>query len=125
MAEKLVQNTKYTYGLNASLVIQGNQGGGAPRQDNEPTGEGSTLAGRQLAAFGDRTQQTKPTELKERVQKQKQKQQKAKERDLLKKRGKTKSDKLQSSQTQNVVNVEIGEELLYRPKTRETKAYYE
>ena len=26
---------------------------------------------------------------------------------------------------QNVVNVEIGEELLYRPKTRETKAYYE
>ena len=53
MAEKLVQNTKYTYGLNASLVIQGNQSG-APRQENEPTGEGMTLAGRQLASFGDR-----------------------------------------------------------------------
>ena len=76
MAEKLVQNTKYTYGLNASLVIQGNQTG-APRQENEPTGEGMTLAGRQLAAFGDRIQQTKPTELKEQARKQKEKQLKA------------------------------------------------
>lgn len=62
MAEKYVQNTKYKYELNASLVIQGNQGG-APRGENEPTGEGNTLVGTKLAGFGDRAQRTKPTEL--------------------------------------------------------------
>ena len=68
MAEKYVQNTKYKYALNASLVIQGNQSG-APRQGDEPSGEGATLAGRQLAGFGDRVEKTKPVELKDKAAK--------------------------------------------------------
>ena len=68
MAEKYVQNTKYKYDLNASLVIQGNQSG-APRQENEPSGEGTTLAGKSLATFGDRVEKTKPAELKEKAAK--------------------------------------------------------
>ena len=69
MAEKYVQNTKYKYELNASLVIQGNQGGGAPRGgENDPTGEGSSLAATKLKSFGDKVQRTKPTELKAKAQ---------------------------------------------------------
>lgn len=73
MAEKYVQNTKYKYELNASLVIQGNQTG-ANRNENEPTGEGSTLAGTKLAGFGDRVQRSKPTELLNKAQEKLQKQ---------------------------------------------------
>ena len=53
MAEKYVQNTKYKYELNASLVIQGDKGG-ANRNENDPSGEGSTLVGTKMAGFGDR-----------------------------------------------------------------------
>lgn len=69
MAEKYVQNTKYKYELNASLVIQGNQGGGAARNENDPSGEGATLVGTKLAGFGDKVQRTKPTELQEKAAK--------------------------------------------------------
>ena len=75
MAEKYVQNTKYKYELNASLVIQGNKSG-APRGENDPSGEGSTLAGGKLAGFGDRVQRTKPTELQEKALKKLEKQNK-------------------------------------------------
>ena len=63
MAEKYVQNTKYKYELNASLVIQGNQGGGPRGGENDPSGEGSSLAASKLKSLGDKVQRTKPTEL--------------------------------------------------------------
>ena len=66
MAEKYVQNTKYKYELNASLVIQGDKSG-APRGDNDPSGEGSTLAATKLSGFGDKVQRTKPTELQQKA----------------------------------------------------------
>ena len=73
MAETYVKNTKYKYELNASLVIQGNKSG-APRGENDPTGEGSTLAGTKLSSFGDKVQRTKPTELQEKALKKLEKQ---------------------------------------------------
>ena len=75
MAENIVQKSKYKYEQNASLVIQGNQSG-APRQENEPSGEGTTLAGRHMAAFGDRVERTKPVELKDKAAKKLEKQHK-------------------------------------------------
>ena len=73
MAEKYVQNTKYKYELNASLVIQGDKSG-APRGENDPSGEGSTLAGQKMATFGDRVAKTKPTELQAKAVKKLEKQ---------------------------------------------------
>ena len=85
MAEKYVQNTKYKYELNASLVIQGNQSG-APRQENEPSGEGSTLANTKLASFGDRVQRTKPTELQAKAKQKLEKQAKQANKEVLKRK---------------------------------------
>jgi len=69
MAEKYVQNTKYKYDLNASLVISGNakKGGGGGEGGNDPSGEGASLAGRNLNTFGDRVVKEKPQEIKEKA----------------------------------------------------------
>jgi len=65
MAEKYVQNTKYKYDLNASLVIQG--GPGQSRNENEPSGEGTSLVGKLTAGFGDRAQRSKPVEIRDKA----------------------------------------------------------
>ncbi len=59
MTEKEAQRTKYKYDLvriapilniqNSNLVIQGQ----STNRENEPSGEGNTLAGKKLAPFGD------------------------------------------------------------------------
>ena len=84
MAEKYVQQTKYKYEQNASLVLQGNKG--APKGENEPTGEGSTLVGTKMAGFGDRVQRNKPTELKEKAVKKLEKQAKQANKEVLKRK---------------------------------------
>ena len=127
MAEKYVQNTKYQYGLNASLVIQGNPSG-PPRQGDEPSGEGTTLAGKQLAGFGDRVEKTKPAELKDKAAKKLEKQAKSQHTEVLRRKKKqagASSRQTQSNARDNVLNVEIQEDLVYRPTTKETAAHYE
>ena len=129
MAEKYVQNTKYKYELNASLVIQGNQGG-APRNENEPSGEGTSLARTKLATFGDRAQRSKPTELLEKAQKKLEKKVKQADKEVLK-RKKEQDGPSKMINTggealrRDVLTIEIQEDLVYRPKSKETKAFYE
>lgn len=61
MSDRYVQGTKYQYSLNSNLVISGGRGGGP--NENEPSGEGDTLAGKKLATFGDRAQRERPPEV--------------------------------------------------------------
>ena len=134
MAEKKVQQSKYKYELNASLVIQGSQAG-APRQDNEPSGEGTTLAGTTMAQFGDRVARSKPTELKEKAVKKLEQQAKHSHKEVLKRRKGAGEEGAVMIDTEggapgigaskDVLNVEIQEDLVYRPRTKETRAIYE
>ena len=70
MAEQHVKNTKYKNELNQRMIISGRSNQTGPRQDNEPTGEGASLAEVGLKySFGDRVQKTQPVALKEKAKK--------------------------------------------------------
>ena len=93
------------------------------------------MAGTKLSGFGDRVQRTKPTELQEKALKKLEKQAKQSNKEVLnrKKGGSQAAGSAAMIDTtigavrnrQDVLNVEIQEELVYRPKTKETRAFYE
>lgn len=112
MAEKHVQNTKYKYDLNASLVIQS----GPTKTENEPNGEGTSLVGKLKGGFGDRVAKGKPEELTEKA---------VKKLEARKRINKDPEFEAGTRSGQNVLTVQIEEELQYRPKSRETRAVYE
>lgn len=76
-------------------------------------GSGQTLVGRKIAGFGDRVAHSKPDELKEKALKK------------LQQKG-TKQKQALRPTSEDVLNVKISQdELVYRPRTRETQAAYE
>ncbi|CDW82626.1 u5 small nuclear ribonucleoprotein 200 kda helicase [Stylonychia lemnae] len=122
MTEKEVQRTKYKYVLNSNLVIQGSAN---LSRENEPSGEGESLVGRKLAPFGDLVEREKPPQLK------------TKEQEYLrfiyiihyrvkdKKKKQEKAVNMASGSEKNLLDVQIQEDLVYRPKTKETRLIYE
>eukprot|EP00826_Nyctotherus_ovalis_P033963 TRINITY_DN2778_c0_g7_i1.p1 TRINITY_DN2778_c0_g7~~TRINITY_DN2778_c0_g7_i1.p1 ORF type:complete len:292 (-),score=94.01 TRINITY_DN2778_c0_g7_i1:45-920(-) len=100
-------NIDPSYGHKESqpLVIKGNR---PKTQGNEPTGEASSLAGRTLGKFGSLVTHEKPPRAKDPKPKEP-----ARSEPLLAHRADA-----------NVLGIEIGEEQVYRPRTRETRILY-
>eukprot|EP01015_Nassula_variabilis_P004431 TRINITY_DN1308_c0_g1_i11.p1 TRINITY_DN1308_c0_g1~~TRINITY_DN1308_c0_g1_i11.p1 ORF type:complete len:278 (+),score=55.19 TRINITY_DN1308_c0_g1_i11:3-836(+) len=101
----------------SSLIVQREQRSG---KSDEPTGEPETLTGKiDPKRMGDRAQtSTKPKKPQQQVQKPTQK----KAQNLYNPK---KTTKINVDTRQSVVDVEIQEKLVYRPKTRENRLIYE
>ena len=77
--------------------------------------------GKVTANFGDRVQRSKPVELTQKAVKKLEAEQRGKKKELKKHQA---SADIQRPGI-NVLNVQIEEDLIYRPKSRETRAVYE
>ncbi|KAK9129134.1 hypothetical protein Sjap_009621 [Stephania japonica] len=120
-AEAHARFKQYEYRANSSLVLTTDS---RPRDTHEPTGEPESLWGKiDPKHFGDRVYKGRPPELEEKLNKSKKKKERdppTLDSDSLKK--KTKRPRLLHEED-SVLN--ISEETVYQPKTKETRAAYE
>jgi len=116
MVDQLVKKQQYEYKATASLVVRTERG---KLRGNEPSGEAASLVGKKLEKFGDLAVREKPPgPLKE---KDKEKSQKKKE--IFDPTREMAAPGFRASG--HVLETNIGDEQLYRPRTRETRALYE
>lgn len=117
-AEAHARFKQYEYRANSSLVLTTDS---RPRDTHEPTGEPESLYGKiDPKSFGDRAARGRPPELDEKLRKSSKKK---KERELLAEQGPSRQSKRRRLQEESVLNV--AEEGVYQPKTKETRAAYE
>ncbi|OVA00708.1 Helicase [Macleaya cordata] len=119
-AEAHARFKQYEYRANSSLVLTTDS---RPRDTHEPTGEPESLWGKiDPKNFGDRVYKGRPPELEEKLQKSKKK----KERDTLSSSSDSipkRDSKRRRLGEESVLN--LPEEGVYQPKTKETRAAYE
>ncbi|XVF24492.1 hypothetical protein REPUB_Repub13aG0132700 [Reevesia pubescens] len=116
-AEAHARFKQYEYRANSSLVLTTDS---RPRDTHEPTGEPESLWGKiDPKSFGDRVYKGRPPELDEKLKKSKKK----KERDPLAEPVPVRLSKRRRLREESVLNVT--EEGVYQPKTKETRAAYE
>ncbi|XVF41090.1 hypothetical protein PTKIN_Ptkin01aG0252300 [Pterospermum kingtungense] len=116
-AEAHARFKQYEYRANSSLVLTTDS---RPRDTHEPTGEPESLWGKiDPKSFGDRVYKGRPPELDEKLKKSKKK----KERDPLAEPAPIRQSKRRRVREESVLNVT--EEGVYQPKTKETRAAYE
>ncbi|KAF6148789.1 hypothetical protein GIB67_038122 [Kingdonia uniflora] len=116
-AEAHARFKQYEYRANSSLVLTTDS---RPRDTHEPTGEPETLWGKiDPRSFGDRVAKGRPQELEEKLQKSKKK----KQRDPLSEPVPKRDAKRRRIAEESVLN--LPEEGVYQPKTKETRAAYE
>lgn len=119
MVDKYTKEKKYDYDINANKVV--NTDRDFPQRDNEPSGEPETLVGRPMHKFGDLAVKEKPpntlTRKKNRNMIEK----------LIKKRAKSTNNNKYTDigETTNLLDKSSKEQLLYKPKTKDTLAIYE
>ncbi|KAL2892261.1 DExH-box ATP-dependent RNA helicase DExH12 [Bienertia sinuspersici] len=117
-AEAHARFKQYEYRANSSLVLTTDS---RPRDTHEPTGKPESLFGKiDPKSFGDRVARGRASELEEKLEKASKKK---KERELASESGPTRSGKRRRVQEESVLNVT--EEGVYQPKTKETRAAYE
>ncbi|GAB2210389.1 hypothetical protein Droror1_Dr00015655 [Drosera rotundifolia] len=117
-AEAHARFKQYEYRANSSLVLTTDS---RPRDTHEPTGEPETLWGKiDPKTFGDRAARGRPAELEEMMAKSSKKK---KERDAGVEVVAPRERKRRRVQEESVLT--IGEEGVYQPKTKETRAAYE
>lgn len=114
MADKYERDRKYQYTANASMVLQRER---VTPNANLPSGESESLRGRAIHSFGDRVSKEDNPEL---VKLQK----KSEEKSKKKKDKRPKLDTLAEETGRDVINAEIHEDVLYRPKQKETRFVY-
>ncbi|XP_010537248.1 PREDICTED: DExH-box ATP-dependent RNA helicase DExH12 [Tarenaya hassleriana] len=115
-AEAHARFKQYEYRANSSLVLTTDQ---RPRDTHEPTGEPETLWGKiDPKSFGDRTARGRPPELDEKIKKSKKK-----ERDAAADAAPARQSKKRRLGEESVLN--MSDDGLYQPKTKETRAAYE
>ncbi|KAF8377551.1 hypothetical protein HHK36_030933 [Tetracentron sinense] len=117
-AEAHARFKQYEYRANSSLVLTTDS---RPRDTHEPTGEPETLYGKiDPKSFGDRAYKGRAPELDEKLKKSKKK----KEREPLTSEPVTnRQSKRRRLQAESILS--SGEEGIYQPKTKETRAAYE
>nr|CAB3445259.1 unnamed protein product [Digitaria exilis] len=123
-AEAHARFKQYEYRANSSLVLTTDS---RPRDTHEPTGEPETLWGRiDPRSFGDRAVQARPPELEEKLNKSRTKKTKrdtaAADPDLPRRDAKRRR---RAASTQNVSVLNLTDEVVYKPQTKETRAAYE
>lgn len=119
MAEQLAKASQYEYRATSNLVLQADRSL-ITRRGDESTGEVETLVGRVDAKkMGDRALRSKPKSLVEATEKDKQKRERKRERE------ERENYKQKSSFSSVLSATEDFEGLVYRPKTKETRATYE
>ncbi|CAO2814579.1 unnamed protein product [Amaranthus hypochondriacus] len=117
-AEAHARFKQYEYRANSSLVLTTDS---RPRDTHEPTGEPESLYGKiDPKSFGDRAARGRPPELDEKLKKSLKRK---KERELLSEQAPSRQSKKSRLQVESVLNV--AEEGIYQPKTKETRAAYE
>lgn len=114
MTDKYERDRQYQYTANASMVVQRERTGPS---SNLPSGESESLRGRKIAAFGDLVSKETDPELKKLKEK-------AEEKAKKKKDKRPKLDTLAEETGRDVINAEIHENLVYRPKQKETQIVY-
>lgn len=115
MAEDFEKFKRFDYHLNSNLVIQ--REGGALNQ-NEPTGEPESLAGRIKYAMGDKVVRMKIWDDKSQKKRQADESSEAK-------RSSAKKFKLNVKRGATVLDSDVAENYAYQPTTRESKVVYE
>jgi pre-mRNA-splicing helicase BRR2 len=114
MTDKYERDRQYQYTANASKVIQRERTGPI---GNLPSGESESLRGRGIKSFGDLVSKETNPELKKL-------QEKAEEKKKKQKNKQTKADMITEEVEDNVLDAEIHEEIIYRPRQKETRAVY-
>lgn len=79
------------------------------------------MVGKLTAGFGDRAQRSKPVEIRDKAVKKLQEETKSKKKELKKHA----SGMPEARPGVSVLNVQIEEDLLYRPKSKETRYIYD
>ncbi|KNA14581.1 hypothetical protein SOVF_105940 [Spinacia oleracea] len=119
-AEAHARSKQYDYRANSSLVLTTDS---QPRDTHEPSGEPESLYGKiDPKSFGDRVAKGRPHELDEKMKKSLQKKKK-KEREVNTEPGAARQSKRRRIEEESILNVT--EEGVYQPKTKETRAVYE
>lgn len=120
-AEAHARFKQYEYRANSSLVLTTDT---RPRDTHEPTGEPESLWGKiDPKRFGDRVYHGRPPELEEKLKKAKRKRETKEKEAAVADAPKKPSKKHRSVQNASVLNVV--DDGMYRPKTKETRAAYE
>ncbi|KAL1219764.1 DExH-box ATP-dependent RNA helicase DExH12 [Cardamine amara subsp. amara] len=115
-AEAHARFKQYEYRANSSLVLTTDN---RPRDTHEPTGEPETLWGKiDPKSFGDRVAKGRPQELEEKLKKSKKK-----ERDVADDMVSVRQSKRRRLREESVLT--DTDDVVYQPKTKETKAAYE
>ena len=129
MTDEHVKKTRYTYAMNSNLVLSGqNRDGGEGRRGrqpgDQPTGEGDTLARRNLASFGDRVIKEKAKDGTNQNDAKKKLFEAPKS--LVPTKRSSEQMQTHSLKHVNFAALQVEEsQLIYRPRTRETQVHYE
>lgn len=126
------KEASHSYMLNANLVVKGQNKDGEQKMSRKqlesmPSGEGETLAGKSLAGFGDKVVHNTALEEMSQVQGEKAKQGKQEPNGSFLPSGynDTLPSRANEKRTVNLGSLTVYQDLIYRPKTRETRAVYE
>jgi len=115
MTDKYERDRQYQYTANASMVVHKERTG---NNKNLPSGESESLVGRRMQPFGDLVSKEENPELKKLKEKAEKKAKKNKKK-------KPKSESLVHEVNRNVIGADIHEEVVYRPRQKETRIIYD